>query len=260
MRFVQFLVSVLFTSLLLWGCSKDETTTGNPTVGTVKVHLTDGPGDFEKVNITFSEITANLKTGEENWIVINNQSQTLDLLTLTNGITSVLGEKQLDPGQYGQIRLKITKAEVVVKGTTYTLDVPSGATSGLKLGSGFTILPGITTELVVDFDAARSIHAMGNKQNYKLNPVLRLIVKAESGAVSGKVVNYQNSPLAYAIAGTDTVASALVKKDSGGFLLGFLPAGSYTVAVADTLNKKFSRADVMVTVGNTTNLGDITLQ
>ncbi len=258
MRKIFLLGLCFFTAVILWGCSKSST--GNPSTGSLKVQLTDAPGYFEKVNITFSEITANLKTGDENWIVINNQPQTLDLLTLSNGVTSLLGEKQLDPGQYGQIRLKITKAEVVVKGTVYSLDVPSGATSGLKLGSGFTIEPGITTELIVDFDAARSIHTMGQNQGYKLNPMLRLIAKAQSGAVSGKVVNYLNAPVAYAIAGADTVASTIVKSDSGNFLLGFLPAGSYTVAVADTLNKKFTKTDVSVTIGNTTNVGDITLQ
>ncbi|MFA6472385.1 MAG: DUF4382 domain-containing protein [Candidatus Latescibacterota bacterium] len=258
MRNIFLLGLCLFTAVILWGCSKSSTE--NSSTGSLKVQLTDAPGYFDKVNITFSEITANLQTGGENWIVINNQPQTFDLLALSNGVTSLLGEKQLDPGQYGQIRLKITNAEVVVDGTTYPLDVPSGATSGLKLGNGFTIEAGITTELIVDFDAARSIHTMGQNQGYKLDPMLRLIAKAQSGAISGKVLNYQNAPVAYAIAGTDTVTSTIVKEDSGNFLLGFLPAGSYTVAVVDTLNKKFTKTDVSVTIGNTTNAGDITLQ
>ena len=253
---------LILAGLLFAGGCSDKSTSSDNSTGTLKIQLTDGPGYFDKVNVTFAEVAVNSQgnSNQESWIVIKGEPQTIDLLTLSNGVTFLIGEKQLDSGQYGQIRLKLTKAEVVVGGVTYPLDVPSGSTSGLKLGTGFTIEPGITTELVMDFDAARSIHTMGNKLEYKLNPVLRLIAKASSGAISGKVTNYQNDPVAYAISGSDTLASAIVKKDTGGFLLGFLPAGTFTVAISDTLKKSYGKTGVTITVGNVTNLGEITLQ
>ncbi len=262
MRVISIEMLIIVGLLFAGGCSDKKSTSSDNSTGTLKIHLADGPGYFDKVNVTFSEVSVNSRrdSSQESWIVIKGEQQTFDLLTLSNGITSVIGEKQLDPGEYGQIRLKLTKAEVVVGGVTYPLDVPSGSTSGLKLGTGFTIEPGITTEIVVDFDAARSIHTMGNKKEYKLNPMLRLIVKASSGSISGKVTNFQNVPVAYAISGADTVASTIVKKDTGVFILGFLPAGTFTVAVSDTLNKSHEKTGVTVIVGNVTNLGDITLQ
>ncbi len=248
---------------LISGCGDDNSTSPSGTgTGTLSVQLADAPAAFEKVNITFSEVAVNAQTDttKSGWVVIKGESQTFDLLTLANGVTAALGQTQLDPGKYGQIRLKLSKAEVVADGVTYPLDVPSGSTSGLKLGGGFTIEEGITTELVVDFDAARSIHVMGKKGEFKLNPRLRLVAKATTGAISGLVTNYQNIPVAYAIAGTDTITAAIAKRDSGRFILGFLPAGSYTVAVADTLNKTFTKTSVTVTVGSVSPLGDITLQ
>lgn len=214
------------------------------------------------MNVTFSEVAYNAQTDttKSGWQVIEGEPQTFDLLTLANGVTAVLGEQELDPGRYGQIRLKLTNAEVTVDGVVYPLDVPSGSTSGLKLGGGFTIEEGIKTEIVIDFDAARSIHTTGKKGEYKLMPLLRLAAKATTGSITGQVTNYQNLPIAYAIAGTDTVTSSRVGKESGRFVLGFLPSGTYTVAVADTLNKAFVKTGVAVTIGNTTNLGDITLQ
>jgi hypothetical protein len=256
-------ILVLIVFLFGGGCGEDKASSpDNKSAGTLKIHLTDTPGYFDKVNITFSEIAINRQgdSEQESWIVIKGEPQTFDLLTLSNGATSLLGEKQLEPGQYSQIRLKLTGAEVVIKGVSYTLDVPSGSTSGLKLGTGFTIEPGITTEFVVDFDVARSIHTTGKKQEYKLNPRLRLIAKASSGAISGKVTNYLNDPVAYAISGVDTVTSVVVKKDTGGFLLGFLPPGTFTVSVADTLKKSHEKTGVTVTLGSVTNIGDITLQ
>ena len=151
--------------LLVIGCSDDESTSpGDGTTGTLKLLLTDAPAEFDAVNITFSEISANY---EDEWIVVSDESQTFDLLTLSNGVTALLGEKELEAGQYGQIRLKIEEAGVVVGGTSFPLDIPSGATSGLKLGGGFVIEPDIETSLIIDFDAARSIHTLDTKKNIK---------------------------------------------------------------------------------------------
>jgi hypothetical protein len=260
---VSVVLAAIAVAAGLTGCSDDKSTSPSETgTGTLSVQLADAPGVFDKVNITFSEVAVNAQTDttKSGWIVIKGEPQTFDLLTLSNGVTAALGQTELDPGKYGQIRLKISKAEVVVDSVAYPLDVPSGSTSGLKLGGGFTVEDGVTTELVVDFDAARSIHVMGKKGDYKLNPRLRLVAKATTGSITGTVTNYANLPIAYAIAGTDTVTAAIAKRDTGKFILGFLPAGTYTVAVADTLNKTFSKTGVTVTVGSASPLGDITLQ
>jgi hypothetical protein len=263
MRGIQFAVPVLAALLLVGGCSKDESTSpGSTAPGTLKLSLTDAPARFDHVNITFSEVAVNTQTDttKDGWVVIKGEPQTLDLMALSNGLTAALGEKALEPGRYGQIRLKVTRAEVVVDGDTYPLDVPSGAASGLKLGGGFSIEPGFTTELVVDFDAGRSIHVMGKKGEYKLMPRLRLIARAVTGAVTGQVSNPQAAPVAYAISGADTVATAFVQADTGNFVLSFLPAGTYAVSLADTLGQTYATSGVAVNAGNSTNLGAITLE
>ncbi|MHB9029751.1 MAG: DUF4382 domain-containing protein [Candidatus Latescibacterota bacterium] len=262
MCFLRNMSPFLAILILALGCGGDEPTSpGENTKGSLKILLTDAPAAFDHVNITFSEVAVNAQTDttQNGWIVIESEPQTFDLLTLSNGLTAVLGEREFAPGQYGQIRLKLTKAEVVVGGETFNLDVPSGATSGLKLGGGFTIEPGVATELVADFDAAASIHTMGKKGGYKLNPRLRLVAKATTGSITGRVINPDALPVAYAISGSDTISTAFVKTDTGNFVLGFLPAGTYAVSLADTLGRKFSNSGVAVTVGQAASLGDITL-
>jgi len=259
MRFLRMLLLLALSFSFITGCSNDDKSTspGDSTTGTLKLLLTDAPGIFDEVNIAFSEISANF---EDEWIIINEEEQSFDLLTLTNGVTSLLGEKKLDAGQYGQIRLKITEADVVVDGTSFTLDIPSSTKSGLKLGGGFVIEPAIETFLIIDFDASRSIHTIGHKEEYKMKPVIRLIAQAESGGITGIVTNPQDVPIAYAIADTDTVTSALVDVENGSFTLSFLPANTYTVAVTDTLGLTYSKPDVTVTVGDINELGDDTLE
>ncbi len=261
MHAIRYTLPFLAVLALALGCGKDPATSPDASPGSLKLLLTDAPASFDQVNVTFSEVAVNTRpdSGQGGWEVIRSEPLTVDLLSLSNGLTAVLGERELEPGRYGQIRLKLTDAEVVVDGVSHDLDVPSGATSGLKLNGGFTIQPGITTVLVVDFDAARSIHITGKKGGYKLNPVLRLVAQSTSGSISGRVTNPSDMPLAYAISGADTVSSAFVNEITGDFILGFLPAGIYTVSLADTLGQQYSLTGVSVTAGQPIHLGDITL-
>jgi len=67
-------------------------------------------------------------------------------------------------------------------------------------------------------------------------------------------------PVAYAIAGSDTVTSTLVDKDSGEFMLAFLPEGFYRIFIRDTLNRSFEKNDVQAVPGSDNGIGTISLQ
>lgn len=113
------------------------------------------------------------------------------------------------------------------------------------------------------FDANRSIVTTGPPQNprtYKLKPRIRLITTAVTGSISGSVTNPEHLPVAFAIAGDDTVTSTLVDKDSDEFMLAFLPEGLYMVSVCDTFGQKFKNTDVQVTTGLDNEIGMIALQ
>ena len=160
--------------------------------------------------------------------------------------------------QYTQIRLVIEEADVVIEGTVYPLTIPSGT---LKFTSGFDINADEPTEMIVDFDAARSVLITGGvNAEYKMKPTIRIINKQKCGSISGQVTNFENSPIAYAIADEDTLTTTYVNEDNGNFKLGFLPEGTYTVSIVDTSGLSYSAEDVSVAVGSKTDLGDITLE
>ena len=270
MRLFRFLL--LLVPVLLYGttCSNDTdsalttapdsggTTTGT---GTLKLYLTDAPGEFSEVNITFTEISVKVK--EDTWITVSEQEQTFDLLSLTGGLTALMGEEALDPGEYGQVRLLIKEAEVAIgegeERAVYPLQIPSGSASGLKIGHGFTIEEGKVVELVIDFDAARSIHQLGQSNVYQLRPVLRLAIAEASGSITGTVAVPQPGLTANAVLGTETVASTVVDETTGEFTLAFLPAGSYTVTIVDSEENLLYSQPAEVTAGSTNELGSITL-
>ena len=187
----------------------------------------------------------------------------VNLLEWSNGKTLLLGSADVPAGKYTQIRIKVDSAFIGVKGEIHSLDVPSGMQTGLKLGPEFTINEGSTYQMVMDFDAGHSIVVTGPKKNphgYKLKPHIRIMAMAVSGSISGNVTNHDAQPTAYAIIGIDTITSTLVDTTSGMFKLAFLPDSTYSVVVEDTLNRKFTKDNVVVEAGKNTNLGDITLQ
>lgn len=254
----KFPVWLVFLCLTLTICSKNPSEPG-PAMGTLRINLTDAPSDFEEVNITFSEISAHIDSA---WVTVQGEPVTVNLLEWNNGKSIVIGSAEVPAGHYTQIRLKIDQAEVVVDGQSRTMTVPSGAQTGLKLISEFTIPEGSTFELVLDFDAERSVVTTGppnNPTGYKLKPTIRVIPAAITGSISGTVLNPEHLPVAYAFAGADTVTSTAVNPNDGTFILAFLPETTYTVSVQDTLGQSFEQENVQVVAGDDQALGVITL-
>lgn len=260
---IAFISVSVFLSIFSQHCQKNTPAGSDlnnpPGSGILRISLTDAPGDFEAVNITFSEIRAHI---DSQWVAVQDTPKTINLLEWNNGQSIVIGTAEVPAGHYSQIRLKIDSAEVVVNGITHPLDVPSGAQSGLKLNAHFTVDEGYLYELVIDFDVNRSIVVTGPPHNprYKLKPVIRVAPKAITGSISGTVLNYQDLPVAYAIQDTDTVTTSLASGDTGKFTLAFLPAGFYTVSIEDTAGLSFTKDSVEVVAGTDKDLGLITLQ
>jgi len=250
-------ISVLLVLACVWGC-KDKATA--PGTATMRIFLTDAVAQYDAVNITFTEVSAHI---DSQWVLLSNQTQTVNLLDWSNGKALLLGQAEVQVGTYTQIRLKIASAEVVWKGVRFNLTVPSGSTSGLKLNVKFEVAAGSTYDIVLDFDAERSVVTTGprlNPNGFKLKPVIRALARALTGSISGTVINPADLPVAYAIAGADTVTSSPVDGASGFFRLSFLPSGAYTVSIADTSNRAANRTNVPVTVGTDYSLGQLTLQ
>ena len=151
--------------------------------------LTDAPAcGFDHVNVTIERVrvhqssTANDNDGGWVDVPVVNAPRKVDLLALTNGVVIDLGQTALTAGYYSQIRLVLVSNKSVAMSNTVTptggvvteLDTPSAAQSGLKLVSDFTVAPGAVTDIVLDFDACKSIVHRGNG-SYGLKPVIKVI-------------------------------------------------------------------------------------
>lgn len=243
-----FAVIVLFvTSLTVIGCNEDPL---NGT-GRLVMYLTDGPTSFESVNVVIARVDVHMSGG--GWVTVNDSTRTFDLLTLRNGAVSVLGDAGLTAGHYTQIRLILgAGSTVTVDGQTFELSVPSNE---IKLIHQFRIEAGTQYELLLDFDAARSV--VYSNGTYHLKPTIRVRAVAQTGTITGEVLALQTTALITASATGDTAAtySAL----NGSFTIMGLMPGEYTLRIQGTDNSNFETTvyGVQVRAGQTTNVGVI---
>jgi hypothetical protein len=232
----------------------------------MQVLLTDAPGDYESVLIDIREVRVHLRSdaeeSENGWRTIRDEPLQVDLLELTNGEMEFLGEAELEPGLYRQMRLVLgDQNEVVVNGETHALKTPGGQQSGLKINLNAEIESGQTLPVLIDFDASRSVVRAGASGNYLLKPVLRAVNLNETGAIGGEIEPAGAMPWIYAIAGEDTLAGTRAS-EGGDFLMIGIPPGAYQVSVVPNGNQYSTTiiSNIGVTMPDTTFLGAINLQ
>jgi len=224
--FFIFILSLLFPA----GCEKKVTSVPQ---GRLKISLVDSPAllptGTEKINLTISSVEVH--SSKVDWDTVVTTPHTYNLLELVNGVTAILADTSLQTGSYTQMRLKISDASIVINGVTYDLVVPSGEETGIKL-LNFEIKANTITELIIDFDAEKSVKQSGTQ--YILHPTYKVFEKTASGSISGQVYDADIGPQegiggALVLAITDSDTSSTFSDSTGYYKLILLP-GIYNLS------------------------------
>jgi hypothetical protein len=209
--------------------------------GTLKVSMTDAaPCGFDQVDVTVSDIrvheSATATANDAGWTDITlTPPRKINLATLMNGVLEELGQTPLPAGHYTQLRLvlapnsinePLNNSVVPTGGAEVPLVTPSATQSGLKLIHEFNVTDGTLVDLVLDFDACRSIVSTGNGK-YLLKPVISVIPTIISGGIIGVVdpALAGSNPMVYAEQGGRVVKTTIPDQD-GNFTLSPLPQSS----------------------------------
>lgn len=168
---------LIIATTLLIGCSDDNS---SKETSILRVNLTDAPGDYEAVLIDLQGLRVNVSsdTTDGSWydLTLDTMGQ-IDLLMFTNGNSIQLSEEEIEPGYLSQMRMILgDNNEIVVDGDTLDLQTPSAQQSGLKFNVKADIAEGNTFNLLIDFDAEKSIVEKGNG-DYLLKPVIKVITE-----------------------------------------------------------------------------------
>lgn len=167
--FLSFLLLGTVSAVVLVACSKDNDNGST----TLKVRMTDAPLDADSVNVEILQVRANFRNDSTGWVDLNTNAGVYDLLGLQNGVDTLLAVGTIPSNSVKEIRFVLGSSNsIVVNGVSFPLTIPSGAESGLKLKINKQ-LSGPIDSILIDFDAALSVHLAG-PGNYQLRPVLKI--------------------------------------------------------------------------------------
>ena len=198
---------------VITGCSKDKKESppgSNEEIGfsRIIVKMTDAPAVFDSVNVEILQVAVHFcdevdttgqdtlggeisgqaagdlkdgdtecdSTGIWGWMDLETLAGMYNLLELQNNVTAVLVYGDMIPaGHITQMRLMLGQTNyVVVDSVAHDLKTPSAQQSGLKIRLDATFEEGHTYEIVLDFDAEKSVVRTGNGK-YLLKPVIKIL-------------------------------------------------------------------------------------
>jgi Domain of unknown function (DUF4382) len=235
------------------GCGGGDGISGTGSAaGSLRVSLTDAPScGYDEVNVTVQKVrvhqSATALDSDSGWVdivLLPTAKRRIDLLTLSNGVLEELGQTALPAGRYTQLRLVLAAngnsapwANSVwpTGGAETALDTPSAQQSGIKLNVDIDVPADKLVDVVLDFDACKSIVKRGNSGHYNLKPVISVIPRLFDAGM--RIVGYVDPTLPAA----DTEVSAQLagvpvkstRPDATGkFELYPVPAGTYDLVVS----------------------------
>jgi hypothetical protein len=249
-------------ALLVAGCGSGNSA-GAP--GTLGVSLTDAPAcGFDAVNVTVTKVRvhqSSLATDTDTgWTDITlSPARKINLLNLTNGVLDKLGETPLAAGHYTQLRLVLdpntgmglANSVVPTGGVETALVTPSAVQSGIKLVNEFDVLSGQRVDLVLDFDACRSIVQRGNG-SYGLKPVIKVVPFVLNGIDGFVATTLPSSPVMVTAQQNGAVVQSTAPNALGEFFLARLAPGNYDVVL--TADSHATAVIAAVPVTSTTSI------
>lgn len=249
--------------------------------GTLNVRLTDAPFPTDLIaeaNITVSKIEIRQSGGSEGgpYTTILEDEVSANLLDLTNGVTANLASVEIPEGSYDLVRVYISEASVVLNDdpeTTYNLNVPSGAQTGLKIfiNPDIDVVGGLSSELLLDVDVSQSFIPLGppdkgiNGFNFK--PVIKATNESFAGRLVGRVtttIEEAAQPVDGAqvsVFAADTLNTTTFTNEDGNYEVPGLIAGIYDISVEAEGFIMEETSDVEIVAANATTTDfDLTQQ
>lgn len=267
------LLGAALLALGLAGCGSGGSSGGSDgdEMGSLTLRLTDAPfNQAARVTVTFAAVHLKPADGGD-WIRhVLPATQSIDLLTLQGMATAdLVVDLAVPAGDYDEIRLLVDDSvpannEIQMSsGSTHSLTIPSGSSSGLKIKGRFTVSAARPVTLVADIDLLQSVVMVTGPGDYHLRPVIRLIDNRSAGHLRGMVDvakldgtttscsdgDPSTHNAVYVYAGHDAVVEDIdltnkdgdapsttttIKLDPGSgnyyYEVAFLPAGDYTLA------------------------------
>jgi hypothetical protein len=241
------IATVVFATALLSSCGGGGAASTADTTGTLNIGLTDAPAcGFDHVNVTIQKVRVNQSataaSTDARWTDITlNPAMRVDLLTLTNGAFTTLGQTPLGAGHYSQIELvlaandaghPLANSVVPTGGAETALTTPSAQQSGLKLNADITIAANQMADFLLDFNACKSVVHAGNSGKYLLKPVISVIPSYISGVSGYLDPSLASGATLVSVQKGGAIVKSTTPDATGKFTLEPVAPGTYDLVVA----------------------------
>lgn len=281
-KLMAYAIFALLIAFLLAACGGGGGGSSGSGTGQVSFAITDSPvSDAQNVVVSFDGMELQSSSSGRITFMFNEVKQ-IDLLQLQgNEFDSLLNDATVPSGQYQWVRLSVLAEQgndqdsyiILNNGSRFSLYVPSGDQSGLKINTPFFVEQDGSTFYTIDFDLHKSVNDPQGFPDYRLRPTLRLMKNDQVGSISGTVdpefvmaANCANTggqdDAVYVYSGfnimpddtdaiePDPIATANVKLDPMDgmykYTAGFIEQGDYTVAFTCQFSSDNPEVDDMI--------------
>lgn len=259
---------VLTAAFLLSMGACNQTTNPGEGDGKVVIKVTDDPFDIsniESATVTITRVEIK-KVGDGisdgyPFVTLSDDTVTLDLIDLRNGITATLLEMDIPAGEYDMVRLYVDEAGLKLRDydDPYRVKVPSGSQTGIKIKiyPYLEVAEGLTSELLLDVDLSRSFVLRGNMYNnngFIFKPVIRAANMTTAGRIEGMVTDTADVKIKEATLWLeqDTVVATAFADTLGFYAIIGIPAGTYSIRATKDGYDTVSFDGVNIVAGNKT--------
>ena len=272
------------TSWLFTACSKNYSADVSADRQAVNLYMTDGPGVYDKVFLDITSVKVLVDTSKDTrkhdncdwddfgkrnhkpdsafvWEDLNVHAGVYDLLSLRNGVDTLLANANIKAGSIRLIRIDLgTRNSLVKDSITYPITIPAGAPSYILVklrGDEWEHFAGNAYRLWLDFDVARSIVQVGT--TFYLKPFIHAFIVNKTGSVYGSVLPRDAWPEIVSVYNSTDTAYAITNRD-GMFKIRGLKDGTYSALYhASNGYKDTTISNIKISNANSVSVGTVTL-
>jgi len=247
------LCAVLLAGAAVLGCYKDDSTGTSNRKPMARVLLTDAPFPFDTVqSVDIYVISVSLSTQADTggnadnlpWVTVTEPHRKINLLTLQQGDTALMGSGEIDAAQYKAVRVIIDTDSSEIRFADGTSALVHWGGAGRQAIHAFVEaavdVPEAGASIVIDFDVGRSFHYndLGDG-GFNFLPWIRAVNLAATGSLAGTVSGNTSAPgpvagaivSAWGPTGGPDNRSTGVTDAAGHYRLAYLMPGTYVVRV-----------------------------
>ena len=252
-------IAIALTSV---SCKKDDVEpndSSDQSSSSFQVRMTDSPGDFAELDVEITKVEAYLQN--EGWVTLNNQSQVVSVLDLTNGAeTTIAQQSAVSAGIYTRVRLTFGSNNSLsvtdsILGSTINTNLNLGTSQQVEVLIDEQISAGTNASVLLDFQVAQSI--LEQSQQFILNPTITLI-EDETTGIQGEVEGAATAMIT--LSDGENEYSTFINAQ-GNFLIRGVEDGIYDLVIeaGNEVSDATTLSNVMVLQGQITQMGTIEL-